>query len=88
MTRKSKKAIIRKRVKELIKKTLNSKDLDKMINSMLTSGSIDLDEYNPDSGGWRIPRNMTCAISKELWKDHQPIKTSDKKEIESLYVII
>ncbi len=84
----NKKAIIKTLVKEFIKKSLNSKDVDKMVDKMIKSGAVDLDDYDPDVRGMALPKNMVCAISKQLYQDWAPLDKADKKEINNLYSVL
>jgi hypothetical protein len=79
-----KKANLKRKVKELIRKSLNAKRVDRMVEHICNSGSVDWESAEEN---YRLPKQVVCAISKQLYADYTPLfdDRKSKKEIENIY---
>ena len=82
-----KKSELKKKVKALIKQSMNAKRIDEMVDSICSSGSIDLPSAE---NNYRLPKKVVCAISKQLYHDFQPLgdDRNSKKEIENIFMMM
>ena len=82
-----KKAQLKKRVKELIKSSMNAKRIDRMVDSICSSGAIDLPSCEDN---YRMPKWVACAISKQLYADYSPLADDrkSKRQIETIYAMM
>ena len=80
-----KKSNLKKMVKELIRQSVNSKRIDKMIDGICLSGLLDLEN---EEETYRLPKQITCAICKQIYSDWQPLSDDRKakKEIENIWL--
>jgi len=75
------------RVKELIAKSLSPKRINEMVDKIVLSGAIDLEK---ETSNYRLPKQVVCAISKQLFYDYSPLPGDKKqlREIGNIYRII
>lgn len=80
-----KKSNLKKMVKELIRQSVNSKRIDKMIDGICSSGLVDLENAEEN---YRLPKQITCAICKQIYSDWHPLydDRKAKKEIENIWL--
>jgi len=78
---------LKRKVKELVKQSLNAEKLDKIVDKICASGAIDLLSTKND---YRLPKQIVCAISKLLYWEYQPLSDDKKqiKEIKNIYRFI
>ena len=75
---------LKRRVKELIRQSLNAKRVDEMVNKVIASGCLDVEGAQET---YRLPKQIVCAISKQLYFDYQPLydDAKQKREIKNIY---
>jgi hypothetical protein len=75
---------LKKRVKELIRQSLNAKRIDAMVDKICASGAIDLQSCEDN---YRMPKQVVCALSKQLYYDYKPLNDDKKsrRQIENIY---
>lgn len=68
-----KKEILKHRIIELFD-DFKAKELKQLIDKVIESGAINIEDYNIDSGGWYLPKIILCAIieSKMAWNFKLP----------------
>ena len=76
------KSDLKKRVKELIKKSLSAKNIDAMTDKIIRSGCLDIES---EETTYRLPKQIVCAISKQLYADYAPMY-DDKKQKKKLKI--
>ena len=87
---KSRKAIIRGIVKNMLKES--QKAMFKKLNSLLIDGAIDIDNYNPDYDGLLLPKAIVSALLESEVQQYNgkgtSFERSQKKEIKKIYYSI
>lgn len=93
-TRKQIKEDTKKKVKHLVKKSLNAKSIDDYIDTLFASGIINpedkryISEFNENKLNYILSRNICAALGKQLEFDNAPIKSIDKKETKAIFQTI
>ena len=89
-----KRAAIKRKIKYCIEKSLNAKEVNRMVDKIIASGVVNLESADDN---WILPKNITCAIARQFYADWAPQKGKrdgkrgknvHEKAIDNIYTVL